>query len=1546
MSYNGGHENRSTLAVRLFDGARTRDLRQERAEGAARRWRVVRDAWRARGKYGLALVLALAIAPLGAQTTIAWTKVTNPAFSPGFDGYLNLQYNPLNRCILHYGVPSGSTSIYSSTFYCYDPRSNTWGRINGYDVAGNTCTYDAPTQPGDRHPVEGMAFDTLRNRLWLSGGVNATCATGAGDQIVVDTAGTTVTWVCCGSRQFHSSWDGAQIRINGVNYTIESVESATSLTLSSTAGTQNDVDAWLTDEATTKKLDLYYLSLNSNILASAWTRVDAATPKSASDGKVYIPSHDVILSYGHSATEANRMLIYCPTSGGGLSAAQTEAGCTVENDWRVLGGITGSPTAYSWTRLIYIGNGQAFLYGGQAGATPQNETWIYNVATLTWTEKCTSGCTPPPAWADPSVPGAATPVPATAYNSLTGKVLYHQTNGTGSPQTWEFDPAGGSTGTWTVLSTTGDGPGPVDAYAVFDPERNVMMLWSYPGPDVWIGQLNNTPTVTGQFRILGTWPSGNAKWIEVCGLVDVSAGSTASVTLTGLASGSKTLTIQETLYPGSTSGVARDDEPFCMGVPVADSDGLTSVSGLALTGTVAVPNAMLATDLGTKIGVGTGVMNFEIRKANTNILDVVRTPGDSAVTIVPTSTSEGRGLVLIGPDPTATYPADVTCSPDTGGSTCNVLYSSSNDASSTCSIEANGPVYAVVKCIGTHKTSGGEPYMQFTTRTRFWYGKSNVKLHAVLRNANYTTGSSPSPDRVATFMNAAKGIRSYEFRIGANLSGTLDWTIANETGTPLTGTMNATTDDVFVYQGQATHLQDATEHAVGSARFDLWTEDLGWNASKNAASQDSGDETQVIGGWADLSNSSNVGIQIGLDQMSSRGPASLEFIDGVSVRIGFLSAQNTKNAVYLPWPEWLAFAPAHLNFHISAPASLANDFLRFQHPLVGRADPTHYNATGVFQYNMPTATQESDFYTSLDGSLSPAIDQDQFWPVADFGSSNALLRAYRFFNWGAGGGPSLQGDHRKSRIEAFFRRGTAGGYLDAEFFYRYAAGRAWPHSDGATASDSSLNTFLWSSRLPNTSGTPEIDNTGPNPKPDTKQNEALAVPQNWVLPDYNHATWTGITDFYFLTGDEYYKEALVSLKAHFLATVTYQGCSFGGTPATCAGGLATTRAVGFNLLNSATFAEYLRSVGDADWDEILANGTLNFEQHVKPVPCVNGLPTGCSESASGYYFPGIGRERGMHVSTGGAGQGWCSDDAGFYRGNAVFLYARLIEGIDKLRRVKGTGWADYNLAGDLAYGLAQFVVTEMFTDRGDAVWFGDNDGTDALNSGFANGIVFDRAQTCDGEPGSSNSHGLFHTINGHKWDQYTMMIAHQNMWRAWLPIYQTIGSLSASEQRKIKIALHWVADANPNASAINFGGDQIGNLIHAVNAAGPVLTEVIPTVGDNMDGTYDLEWTPPAGATGSYTIKYSAKTVLAPSATLQFESRLANTFGVDPDSNIAWFAATRATETPTCTATCTVMVDTSGLMGLTADNFSVSVMASQQSTRRMGGVRFGGVRVQ
>src|SRR5262249_24735125 len=142
------------------------------------------------------------------------------------------------------------------------------------------------------------------------------------------------------------------------------------------------------------------------------------------------------------------------------------------------------------------------------------------------------------------------------------------------------------------------------------------------------GVLGLSGASAGQFRILGRWPSGNAKWIKVCGIIpSLSAGGTTTVTLTSAGSG--------------------------------DFGGAPLASG------------------SYPIRIATGAATFTIKPDHFNVIDSAMVDG---VTVLASSSSASLGLVLTGPDPAAAYPGNVTCSPDTGGSACSTVYSSAYDA--------------------------------------------------------------------------------------------------------------------------------------------------------------------------------------------------------------------------------------------------------------------------------------------------------------------------------------------------------------------------------------------------------------------------------------------------------------------------------------------------------------------------------------------------------------------------------------------------------------------------------------------------------------------------------------------------------------------------------------------------------------------------------------------------------------------------------------------------------------------------------------------------
>ena len=67
--------------------------------------------------------------------------------------------------------------------------------------------------------------------------------------------------------------------------------------------------------------------------------------------------------------------------------------------------------------------------------------------------------------------------------------------------------------------------------------------------------MKNVPFILGVFSVLPAWAALNVP-----------------------------LTVQEALYPGGSTGIARTGEPFCVGVPVADSAAIANTNVLGLSG--------------------------------------------------------------------------------------------------------------------------------------------------------------------------------------------------------------------------------------------------------------------------------------------------------------------------------------------------------------------------------------------------------------------------------------------------------------------------------------------------------------------------------------------------------------------------------------------------------------------------------------------------------------------------------------------------------------------------------------------------------------------------------------------------------------------------------------------------------------------------------------------------------------------------------------------------------------------------------------------------
>ncbi len=152
-----------------------------------------------------------------------------------------------------------------------------------------------------------------------------------------------------------------------------------------------------------------------------------------------------------------------------------------------------------------------------------------------------------------------------------------------------------------------------------------------------------------------------------------------------------------------------------------------------------------------------------------------------------------------------------------------------------------------------------------------------------------------------------------------------------------------------------------------------------------------------------------------------------------------------------------------------------------------------------------------------------------------------------------------------------------------------------------------MNGFTWRSR-----NYPELEFVSGSPQPlisnGAQVNESLSfgmqvdgTPQWW---NYLHEHWYGMTDYYFLSGDEYVKEAIVPNKDWYLNTNT---SSYGVSPTNNTG---ITRAFGIWMLGTARYGLYLQGIGDPDVSAMFASGQHQFDNYVNVQSCEAGIRPG------------------------------------------------------------------------------------------------------------------------------------------------------------------------------------------------------------------------------------------------------------------------------------------------------------------------------------------------
>lgn len=674
-----------------------------------------------------------------------------------------------------------------------------------------------------------------------------------------------------------------------------------------------------------------------------------------------------------------------------------------------------------------------------------------------------------------------------------------------------------------------------------------------------------------QFRCMAHWPSGNAKWV----LVDAQLSSYTE----GLLGYDATLHVVQ-LASGGGNFPARKIADECSGAghPVA-----------------ACPDA-------NHIVVSTGAATFLIKRKNYNLFDDVQV--GSAHVVSASNHGANDGLILTGPPdsvipPTLAAPTidSVSCNPGpiptnySGTTTCSTVYSSNQDPASTCVIEEDGPLRAVVMCQGDMDNSEGHPYMHWRTRMHFWANRTDAKVTVAMRNADVPAGDCCNTAHMTAtdqFKIAYKEFNQFEARLTDNLGSpsSRNASIANHKGaaTKIAITAANRTDSTYIYQaysknGEWPHWDDAVncrsenDRCVVSpiprsgqpAHWDYAT--TGYQIQKNGSVVESGDSTQYPVGWADLDDGTN-GIEVGVYQFSMYWPKSLEFQPGApnhnEIRIGILPNQDeytgvneryasngadsgAKVAYVMGWPQY-SIRDLYFNFHAGVQSAVVaqNNFLYFQHYLLARpASGTYYNtvkdqASGVdaLFYDIPDPIAEDDFYKGLH---RPVCTQPAGQCLGDVGQINypytnryAGMKVFRIFGWPTpGGSDGTQFEQRESFLRNWLQRGgtTTLGSQPGRYIF---AGHFYRMVAESTLPRSDTATSGPGAGFRSLCTSQSVcDNLGFYPWGDPKNHVLPSVwnggMRNWG-DDPNsmaHSVYWGAFDYYFLSGDEWIKEQLL-----------------------------------------------------------------------------------------------------------------------------------------------------------------------------------------------------------------------------------------------------------------------------------------------------------------------------------------------------------------------------------------------------------------------------------
>ncbi len=473
-------------------------------------------------------------------------------------------------------------------------------------------------------------------------------------------------------------------------------------------------------------------------------------------------------------------------------------------------------------------------------------------------------------------------------------------------------------------------------------------------------QLGLTGASRGQFRILARWPSGNAKWVLVDTLADVSAG-------------------------GTNGSIALINGSGDFGGPP------------------------MAADSGAFITVDTGAAQFTIRKSGFNLFDEVVVKGKGLV-----APGTSKGVVLVDPNG-----VEYTSANDAGSSVSieeNGPVRSAIVAKGSL-LDASGRRYADYTVRMHFYATKAKAKVVFTLRNASNKNIANIEFKNVDLHTKLALGAGLGFEFAKASGTVSRSFTSpsEEAHIYQAYSDFPIIVFASDFG--------AGGDRAYAPHIRQTNPNPGTDPrnwAFAEEGYEIVQGGIPIVALNTAGVSTRSHKPK---GWADFRDGSGAGLTVGIRYMAGRWPKALAGDGSGNVAVGLWPKYKKTNGYNNPANTyWFPFGNHETNevlyeFHDSSTTASAKDnaIKAFDYPLVAR--PTNFEwvrDSGALEgYDLVTAAEETQFYSSL--GLTPQPFNHRFGVVhnhnyrAGGGDNQHDLRLEALLQWLRRGGKFAEG---------------------------------------------------------------------------------------------------------------------------------------------------------------------------------------------------------------------------------------------------------------------------------------------------------------------------------------------------------------------------------------------------------------------------------------------------------------------------------------------------------------------------------------------------------